>query len=57
MEIKFGDEGTNSIANALNINSTLQKIGLYGNQIGDEGVIEIADALKTNSTLYRNWIK
>jgi Ran GTPase-activating protein (RanGAP) involved in mRNA processing and transport len=33
------------------MNSTLQSIGLWGNDIGDEGAKWMADAIKVNSVL------
>jgi hypothetical protein len=39
------------MADAIKLNSTLQKIGLYSCGIGDKGAEWIADAIKANSTL------
>ncbi len=55
----IGPKGSREIAQAIKVNSSLQKIFLGENKIGDEGAREIAHAIKVNSTLqmidlYRN---
>ena len=40
-----------AIAKALETNTTLSKLDLYGNNIGGEGATAIAKALETNTTL------
>jgi Ran GTPase-activating protein (RanGAP) involved in mRNA processing and transport len=49
--IDMGVSGAAAIVEALRLNSSLQHLDLWGNQIGDAGAASIADALKLNSSL------
>jgi hypothetical protein len=44
-------QGAGMIADALKVNSSLQSIDLFGNNIGDKGASKIAGSLKVNSSL------
>jgi hypothetical protein len=44
-------KGAKSIAEAIKVNSILEKIDLNSNGIGNEGAKAVAEALKVNSTM------
>jgi len=48
---KICRKGAKKIANLLKVNSTLQVLNLYNNNIGDKGATEIGNALKKNVSL------
>jgi len=58
---QIGDEGASSLAEVLNINTSLKSLRLLGNRISEPGAASLALALKTNTTLTtldlgQNWI-
>jgi len=51
MHNNIGYQGAQSIANALNTNSSITTLDFQSNDIGDEGAESIVDALNTNSSI------
>jgi hypothetical protein len=49
--IDIGDSGAAAIAEALKLNTILQRLDIKNNQVGDSGAAAIAEALKLNATL------
>ena len=47
----IGDAGAVALAKGLEMNTSLKKLGLGGNQIGNLGASHLADALRRNTTL------
>ena len=50
-DIKISDAGAKALAEALKVNTALQKLGLDSNKISDEGAKALAEALKVNTAL------
>ena len=50
---KIGNKETKAIAQALKMNTMLQRLDLYNNQISDDGAKALAEALKMNTVLQR----
>ena len=50
-DLYIGDEGARALAEALQHNTSLQKLTLICIYIGDEGARAFADALQTNTSL------
>jgi hypothetical protein len=48
---KIGDEGARTLAEALKVNFTLEKISLANNWIGEAGASDLAGSLKVSATL------
>ena len=50
---KISDEGAKALAEALKVNTTLQKLDLYYNRISAQGAEALAEAQKVNTALRR----
>ena len=53
---KIGNKETKAIAQALKMNTMLQRLDLDGNQISDDGAKALAEALKMNTVLQRLYL-
>ncbi len=51
--IGIWESGIKALADAININQTLEELDLRNNKVGSQGGVVLANALKTNSSLRR----
>ena len=48
---EIGDEGAKALAEALKVNTTVEKLDLMYCGIGDDGAAALAEALRSNTSL------